>query len=209
VVSDTSVDDEGEFPDAFTYPLLAVAKALARHGYADLTTKKIAAESTRTEAALYRHYDSKEGLVAAFLEAAVGWFSWELEHVGTTDPIERLERTCAVLTGDRIDWEYFPGLYVAMQELGANATRNEAFGEPLRTYNQFVVDSLADVVRDGVEEDVFRDVEPEPVAAVLAALGDAVPRYSLVYGMPEEADAIRDHLFSYIRSELVAEGRSN
>lgn len=196
---------DGMQPDAFQYPLSAVAQALAKYGYADLTIKKIAAESTRTEAALYRHYDSKDDLVTAFLDASIDWFTWEVEHIDTTDPVERLVRTCEVLTGDLIDWEQYAGLYVAMQELRTYAPRNEAFSEPLQEYHQFVITFLTDIIREGVDHGVFRDVDPEPTAALLVALSDAVPRYAFVFELVDAAEMIRDQLFNYIQSELLVE----
>lgn len=202
-------DDDGELPDTLQYPLSAVAQALAKYGYADLTTKKIAAESTRTEAALYRHYDSKDALVGAFLDAAVDWFSWELEHIDSTDPLDRLLRTCEVLTGESIDWEHYPGIYIAIQELRAVASRNEAFGEPLREYHQFVISSLIDSIRYGIEEGVFRDVDPEPTAAMLVVLSDAVPRYMFVLRLDDTAELIHNQLFKYIESELIAESNES
>lgn len=203
--SGTRIDDEEGVPDTLQYPLSAVGQALAKYGYADLTTKKIAAESTRTEAALYRHYDSKDALVEAFLDAAGGWFAWELECIDTTDPHERLLKTCEVLTGESIEWEHYPGFYVAVQELRAYAPRNESFGKPLQEYRQFVITSLTDIIRDGIDHGVFREVDPESTAVLIYTLCDAVPRYAIVVGQDEAAEMIRDYLFGYIDSELIEE----
>lgn len=204
MVSGTHGKDD-ELPDTLQYPLSAVAQALAKHGYADLTTKKIAAESTRTEAALYRHYDSKDALIEAYLEAAIDWFSWKIESADITDPIERLLRTCEVLTGDSIDWEYYPGFYVAMQELRAYAPRKEAFAEPLQKYHRFMVTSLTEIINDGIEQGAFHRVDPESTAVVVYTFCDAVPRYAIVLELVDEAEMIRNQLYAYIQSGIVSE----
>lgn len=64
----------------------AMRTALAKHGYARLTTKQIAAEAEMSEAGLYYHYDTKDELIATFLEAAADHLSEELADVEASDP---------------------------------------------------------------------------------------------------------------------------
>ncbi len=87
----------------------ATYRALRTHGYADLTIKRIADEYGKSTAAIHYHYDTKEDLLAAFLDYILDQFKDAVHEVETTDPEQRLEllledtdesKTCWIVPAD-------------------------------------------------------------------------------------------------------------
>jgi len=204
---DGEATDGSDVPEAAREEIVgAVMRALARHGYAGLTTKKVAAESEKSEAFLFYHYDTKEDLVLAFLEWAVDRLSARLAAAGADDdPVARLYAACEVLLGD-IDDEVDRGINVAMMELLSHAPHNEAFHDRLVTYERAVIDDLAGIVREGVEAGVFREIDPESVAAFLVVGTDGTAGAVMALGLRDVGEGVREQVFDYVEAVVLAEG---
>jgi len=182
----------------------AVRKALAKHGYARLTTRKIAAESEKSEAGLYYYYDSKDAMIAAFLEVAADFLARELAAVDADDPEARLRAACDRLFVRRDD-EELRGVNVAVMELLSHAPYNEELREPLRTLEANTLESLAGILREGIERGTFRDVDPVGTAAFLVAAGNGATGFHLALGMEEGGEPLREQVADYVDS-LLADG---
>ncbi|WP_276276066.1 TetR/AcrR family transcriptional regulator [Haloarcula regularis] len=95
--------EESTVPDAAREEVVqSVMRALAAHGYAGLTTKRVAAESEKSEAFFFYHYDTKEDLIVAFLEWAVDRLSNQVagprtptRSPGSTRPVTCCSGTAA------------------------------------------------------------------------------------------------------------------
>jgi AcrR family transcriptional regulator len=202
------VDAVSEVPPAAREEAVqAVLRALARHGYAGLTTKKVAAESEKSEAFFFYHYDTKEDLVLAFLEFATDRIACSLAELADADPVSRLYAACDRLLGDPDD-EVDTGIAVAVMELLAHARHNERFRERLTAYERAVLTDLADVLREGVEAGVFRDVDPEATAAYLLTTTDGTAGAEKALGMHDVGEGVRGRLFDYLDRVVLAEGVS-
>ncbi|MDZ7688173.1 MAG: TetR family transcriptional regulator [Halobacteriales archaeon] len=123
--------------EARTEVASAVRSAVAKHGYADLTTSQIAEETEKSEAFLFYHYDTKDDLVSAFLGDSMGWLDVRLEL--TADELEdaddRLRAICDILLAlDTV--ETMQGIHVAVMELLSNAPHNETLQEPLERHQK-------------------------------------------------------------------------
>lgn len=182
----------------------SVRRALAEHGYAGLTTKRIAAESEKSEAFLFYHYDSKEDLVLAFMDWATGRVTDRLEGAEGT-PAQQLYGLCDALVGDPGD-DIERGTNVAMMELLAHARHNAAFRERLVAYEQAIIDDTADLIREGIAAGQFRDVDPESTAAFILTLADGTVGAVQALGMTEVGEGVRERLFEYLAREVLAEG---
>lgn len=180
----------------------AVRDALAKHGYARLTTSKIAAESDKSEAGLYYYYDSKDDMIVAFLETASDYLVRELEAVEAAGPEETLRAACdrLVVREENADDR---GVDVAMMELLSHAPYDEEFRERLLTLERTTLDHLAGIVADGVETGVFRDVEPRATATFLLAAARGSTPLSLALGMDEAGRDLHEQVQDYIDSLVV------
>lgn len=185
----------------------AVRRALAKHGYARLTTKKVAAESEKSEAFFFYHYDTKDDLVVAFLDWATERSAERLAAIDSDDPVTRLFVACDVLVGDYED-EDDRGINVAMMELLSHAPHDEALHDRLSAYERSVIDELAAIVSLGIESGAFRDVDPEATAAYLLMTADGTTGAVMALGMTDVGEKVRERLFDYLTSTVLADGVS-
>jgi len=160
--------DIGE--DARAEVAVAVQEALAQHGYERLTTAKIAEHYQNSEAGLYYYFDSKDEMIAAFLEHAAYYLSEDLLQVDIDAPEEALRNACAFLF--RTPAHEYAGIAVAIMELVSHAPYNETLRGPLLELETACLDALTDIVESGIEQDVFRQVDPRATAAFLLAAAD-------------------------------------
>ncbi|KTG26586.1 TetR/AcrR family transcriptional regulator [Haloferax profundi] len=180
----------------------AVRTALAKHGYARLTTKKVAAESEKSEAGLYYYYDSKDEMIVAFLESSVDYLARNLDQIDADGPEARLRAVCDILLVDEDD-EAARGVNIAVMELLSHAPHNETLRGPLLQMEQHTLGVIADIVRDGVEQGVFRDVDPDGTAALILSATDGYTGFALALGMDGVGDELRGALSAYIDSLVL------
>jgi AcrR family transcriptional regulator len=198
------MDDEtgdGVPPDAKAEIAEAVGAALAKHGYERLTTAKIAAEYDKSEAGLYYHYDSKDEMIAAFLDGAAAAQAAELTDDGG-NPEAQLRAACErlfVMPGDER-----AGLHVAVMELLSHAPYNETLRDPLRELEGATLDALADIIREGVADGTLREVDPDATAAFLLAAADGSTGFHVALEMDVGAD-LRRGWSAYVDG-LLADG---
>jgi len=183
----------------------AVRRALAKHGYANLTTSQIAEETEKSEAFLFYHYDTKDDLVSAFLEDSIGWLDTRLK-LTTEDletPDERLRALCDIMLA--IDSpRAMQGINIAVMELLSHAPHKESLQEPLRVHQDYVRDRLAEEIRAGVEQGIYReDVDPESSASFLQMTLDGSTGSVLSLGMEDVGEDIREEIYAYIDGLMV------
>jgi AcrR family transcriptional regulator len=167
--------------------MAATARALCAHGYADLTMQRIADEASMTTAAIHYHFDTKEGLMEAFLRDLTDRFEARLD-CDAPDPRERL----ATL----LDAAFEPperstdGLAVALMELKVRAAHRPAYRERFHELDERMRAAVAEAVRAGVDEGLFDDADPEAVArAVVTAIDGAHARRVALDEDPAETRA--------------------
>lgn len=187
-------------PDAQAEIALAVRNALAQHGYERLTTAKIAAELDMSESGLYYHYESKDEMIAAFLDHAAGQLGEMLVDTESDDPVANLRVACDHLFLSPADPD--AGLHVAIMELLSHAPYNETLREPLLELEWATLNVLEDIVREGVEQGVFREVDPEATAAFLLAAGDGSTGFHVALGM-DVGDSLDAGRNAYVDSLLA------
>lgn len=186
----------------------AVLRALAKHGYADLTTKKVAAESDKSEAALFYHYDTKDDLVVTFLEWAIDRSTDRLTDINASNPVDELFAACEVLLGDTDD-ELDRGINIAMMELLSHAPHNERFHSHLTDFERSEIETLADIIDRGIDEEVFREVDSTAMAAFILMTTDGTAGAVMALDMSDVGIQVREQLFAFIESELVLSTGSN
>jgi AcrR family transcriptional regulator len=192
---------EGEVPEEARKEVAsAVRIALAKHGYADLTTSQIAKETEKSEAFLFYHYDTKDDLVTAFLEDSIGWLDMRLKLTADEleTPDDRLRALCDIMLA--LDSpRAMQGIHIAVMELLSHAPHNETLQEPLRVHQDYVRDRLAEEVRAGIEQGIYRDdVDPEAVASFLQMTLDGSTGSVLSLRMEDVGREIQEKVHSYI-----------
>lgn len=167
----------------------ATNRALCEHGYAGLTMKRIAAQSSMTTAAIHYHFDTKEELLNAFLDELIDRFERELA-CDASDPRKRLNAYLdAVFTPPDPAAEGFP---VAIMELKAQAPYHDLFRERFLDLDEVMRGVVAAIVEDGVEAGHFEETDPDEVARLVTTVSNGAHARTVALG--EQADETRQVL---------------
>ena len=182
----------------------AVGAALAKHGYARLTTKQVAEESELSEAGLFYHCDTKDEMIAVFLDAARRQRAAEFEAIANCGPEERLRAASELLLVDADD-ERARGVNVAVMELMAHAPHNDALQEPLLALTSTTLDELEAIIAAGIDEGVFREVDPRGAAGFIKSAADGWTGFSIALGVEGMDERLRTQMDLFVDSLLRAE----
>jgi len=189
------MDDSGEDIMRATYG------ALCDHGYADLTMRDIAEESELSKAALHYHYESKRGLMLAFLDYLYDGFT---DRVGGADPDARPDEQLRTFLSAVL---HPPGedetrdFRTALLEIKAQAPYDEAFRERLAAFDEHVADTVVELVRLGIEDGTYRaDADPQEVAEFVLVVVNGAQSRHVVAG--ESVDVALAALESYLDAHL-------
>lgn len=152
----------------------AAFRALAKHGYADLSIKDIGEELGQNPSIIYHYFDSKDDLLLSMLDVFVEIFIGRQIEQPITDAEEALNRFVSqvlhptpaqverVMRSPPSDIETAVSrVYV---ELWAHATWDSGFrGETTRVEDQLRT-AITRIIRAGIENDQFRSVDAEVTA---------------------------------------------
>jgi AcrR family transcriptional regulator len=180
----------------------ATYRALCKHGYANLTMQNIADESTKSKAALHYHYDTKQDLLLSFLSFLYERFEDRLGSLDGDDPAERL--AAFVHTGltppERDDQRAFQ---TALLEIKAQVPYNDAFADQIVQFDRFTHDQCRSIIADGIEQGVFREVDPDDVATFFVALFNGA---HVLWVTEDQSSEVMQRLFiDYIESQVLAD----
>jgi len=184
----------------------ATYHALCKHGYASLTMQDIADEFDKSRSLLHYHYDTKEELLLAFVDNMVGWIGDRLAESDTEDPLERLSEAIDgfVVEPGEEERETFA---LALVELRVQAVHNEAFRERLAVHYEQNVETIADIVADGIEAGVFREVDPERVGEGIYTAFQGARTYQVTLGAEGASLRMRDAIAEFVVTDLLVDDR--
>lgn len=194
------VDSPGRSsPDADDAIMRATYRALREHGYADLTIKRIADEYGKSTAAVHYHYDTKDDLLATFLDFLLGRFKDAVHEVEITDPERRLELLLDKLL---VDPEDHGDLLVAMLEMRSQAPYNDTFSERFRQNDEYIRYMLETVIEQGIDAGVFDEVDAAHVASALLTIVDGARTRAAVLDDPVALATARRAADEYVTAIL-------
>ncbi|MFD1635244.1 TetR/AcrR family transcriptional regulator (plasmid) [Haloplanus ruber] len=177
----------------------ATYRALRKHGYADLTIQRIADEYGKSTAAVHYYYDTKEELLATFLDYLLEQFVDSIHDVETTDPEERLELLLDELL---VKPQENPDLSVALLEMRSQAPYKEAFSERFKQNDEYIRYMLKAVVNHGIDEGVFNDVDADYVTRSLMTIVDGGRTRAVVLDDLESLETARQTAREYVDAML-------
>lgn len=195
-MADSSEETSSEQNEAI---MRATYRALRDHGYADLTVERIAAEYGKSTAAVHYYYDTKEELLADFLDYLLAEFVDALHGVETTDPERRLHLLLDELLvrpqGNR-------DLSVALLEMRSQAPYTESFRERLRQNDDYVRYVLKAVINHGIDEGAFDEVDADHVTRALMTIVDGGRTRAVVLGETAALETARQTADEYVDATL-------
>ena len=181
----------------------ATFSALCERGYADLTMRHIAEEADCSKASLHYHYDSKQGLMLAFLDHLyehfidrVGGFDPDTEDA-PADPDARLRAFLDDVLHPPDDGDTVREFRTALLEIQAQSPYDEAFRERIAAFDDHIYGTVHDLISAGVDAGVYRDdADPDEIAQFVLTVVDGVQSRHVVAG--EDADRIQSTLESFV-----------
>lgn len=185
--------------------MAATYEALCTRGYTDLTAQDIADRTNKSKSLLFYHYDSKEDLVADFIDYLLDRYAERIAETTGLSPVERL--------AGFVDWflyspedEARTSFHAAMLELRTQARYVEEYRDRLRRSDDQLRETLESILRDGIEAGQFVEHDPEETAALLIAAFDGARIRQLTIGRDVYLDEVRSATVSRIIDELLADG---
>lgn len=181
----------------------ATYRALCTHGYANLTIQKIGEEFSKSKSLVYHHYDGKDELLLDFLEFMLDRFATEIIDTGADDPTDRLQSVIDLTITEPLSEER-ASFRRTMIELRAQAATDPAYREQFTRIERLFHDHIADLLREGIEQGTFRDVDPDQVASFLLTLIDG----TMLRQTTTDDGAItsaRRELEIYLQDRLIAD----
>ncbi|SNZ17747.1 transcriptional regulator, TetR family [Natronoarchaeum philippinense] len=182
----------------------ATFTALYEHGYADLTMEAIGEEFDKSTSLIHYHFDSKADLLATCLETIHDEFLEDLEHDPETDPEQRLLRLAELVVGGTGD-DGVDEFHTALLELRAQAPYDEALREQLARNDAVWREHIADIVRDGIEQGVFREVDPEHFAALFRSAIEGAQSHNVILGEDAPSEDAMAGIEELLVHELLVE----
>ena len=179
----------------------ATSRALREHGYADLTIQRIADEYGKSTAAIHYHYDTKDDLLAAYLDYLLDQFVAAVSDVETTDPAERMDLLLDKLL---VGPGEYRDLLIAMLEMRSQAPYKPAFRERFRQNDEYLRYMLKAVINHGIDEGVFREVDAAHAARALMTIVDGARTRAVVLDDGEALSTARRAADEYVDAVLLA-----
>lgn len=181
-------------------------RLIAEHGFHAVRVQDIAEACATSTAAIHYHFPGRADL----LEAAVRWCMDEdtarraarvADAADTADELRQLIELQIPRT-QRQRWQWSVWL-----DLWAEAARSTAVGRLHADYYRQWRATVADVLRRGIAEGVFRPADPEAAALRLTALIDGLATQVLASGPDAPGtgpDAMHAALTAYVDATLTA-----
>lgn len=189
--------------DTRTAIMRATFDALVEYGYAGLTIDRIGEFFPKSKSLLYHHYDGKDDLLVDFLERLIERREAAFSPRADVDAQTRLERLLDGIAAPETS-DADRGFSRALVELRAQAAHDEDYREHFTKSDELFREWIADIVRDGIEEGVFRSVDPEQVAATIHMLAGGILTERVTSDDPQ-VDAVRAELDAYLEARLLRE----
>lgn len=195
------------FPDEPATTREAIMKAtydaLCEHGYADLTIQRIGDHFEKSKSLLYHHYDSKDALLVDFMGFMLEQMEADVPIEEKGDPHQQLQFAIGFMFLEMMGGQNDDFLQ-AMIEMRAQASHDDAYRERFTANDDYLIERYVDIIEDGIEAGVFRDVDPEPIAKLIfTTVGGAMTRHTT--SEDPDLDAVHDELLWYVRSRLLHE----
>jgi AcrR family transcriptional regulator len=174
----------------------ATFRALSEHGYKDLRVRDIGEEMELSRQVIHYHFDGKYDLLSSFLEYIIDQYEGSVEVADDMDPRSELDaRIDQCLFGPEFDEFTHWDRMKVYHELYAHAQNDDEHRELFEEHYARLRGSIVDVIEDGIEQRVFRDVNAERMGQLITDVIHAARERRISLGhddAPEEARAAID-----------------
>ncbi|SFC20724.1 transcriptional regulator, TetR family [Halobiforma haloterrestris] len=191
--------------DTHTQIMRATYEALRKHGYSELTIQRIGDEFPKSKSLIYQHYDAKDELLVAFLEFLLERLEEDMPIDGEFDDArEHLRTLVDYALPDSFEPEHVDFME-AIEALRGQAPHDDAYREQFAATDDFHRSHVADVIRAGIDQGVFRDVDPERTADFIVATIHGARNQRATTETHEPVRAAREELEAYLRTRVFVD----
>jgi AcrR family transcriptional regulator len=194
--------DDGD--DTRTEILRATYEALTEHGYENLTIERIGERFPKSKSLIYQHYESKDDMIIALLGFLLDHLEAQLPKSTAGTPHDALENVLNFALAPGLEAEHAE-LRDVLIEVRGQAPHNGAIREYFTTNDRAIRRGLSDIVSRGIDEGIYRQVDPDGVADFILT---AMNGHSLQRATTEDiADvaSVRAELDAYLEARLLRE----
>ena len=184
----------------------ATFRAINEHGYKDLRMRDIGEEMELTRQVIHYHYDGKYDLLSSFLEYVIEQYEGSVDVDGDADPRTEFDaRIDQCLFGPEFhEFSHWDRMKV-YHELFAHARNDEQHREIFNDHYDRIRESIVEVIEDGIEQGVFRDVDAERMGQLVTDVIHAARGRRIALGHEDAAEEARDAIDEFVLESLYAD----
>ncbi|QLH79476.1 TetR/AcrR family transcriptional regulator [Halosimplex rubrum] len=203
----SSSDESVSSKDTREVIMEATFRALSKRGYGDLRMRDIGEEMDLTRQVIHYHFEGKYDLLSSFLEYVIEQYEGGVEVDADADPVTELDaRVEQCLFGPEFEefshWERMK----VYHELYAYAQNDERHREVFDEHYERIRGSIVEVVEDGIEQGVFREVDADLVGQLITDVIHAARGRRISLGHEDAPEQARRAVDEYIVDSLLVDG---
>ena len=197
---------EPEHGDTRTEIMEATFRAVSEHGYAGLRMRDIGEEMEKSRQVIHYHFDGKYDLLAQFLEYIVEQYEASVAVDRDVPPREELElRIRQCLFGPEFEsFDHWERMKV-YHELFSHAQHDERHREIFDEHHRRIRDGITEVVAAGIDQGVFREVDPERTGQLVTDVIHAARGRKLSLGHDDAPEEALRAIDEFVVDSLLAE----
>jgi len=162
----------------------AALLAFSRKGYHRTTMRDIADFAGIGKSTIYEYFESKEELFLSLIDFAGSQFLENIKKAvkDIRDPLAALKKILNASTQSYRDWRDFLRLIILFfgETTADRELSSPKFIARLKNFYEILREELRLIVERGIEEGIFRDVDPQDVSSFLIALIDGLSFHWLI-----------------------------
>jgi len=181
----------------------ATFRALSKHGYKDLRMRDIGEEMDLTRQVIHYHFDGKYDLMSSFLEHIIDQYEGSVVVDGDADPRTELRaRVDQCLFGPEFEefshWDRMKVYHELYTQAQNDGDHREVFNE----HYERIRGSIVEVVEEGIEEGVFRDVDADRMGQLVTDVIHAARGRRISLGHEDAPEEARKAIDEFILESL-------
>lgn len=182
----------------------ATFRALSKHGYTDLRVRDIGEEFEKSRTLIHYHFDGKHDLISSFLEYLIDQYENQPEIDEAADPWRALHtRLDQCLFGPDLgdDFDHWERMTV-YHELFSQAQHNDRHRDVFNEHYEQLRGNITSVLRTGIEQGVFRDVDVEDMSQLITDVIHAARARKIALGHDDAPEQVRRAINEFVLSSL-------
>ncbi|GAB3030828.1 TetR/AcrR family transcriptional regulator [Natronobiforma cellulositropha] len=188
----------------------ATYRVLHTDGYAALSIQRIADEASLSKSTIYHHFESKDDLLLEFSQYLLTTYIDGLLATADADVLASIDAILDLFfpyeRGDGASEHPLPdAVHRVYLEMRTQAAHDETYRAHFDAVDHMVRERVAGVIREGIDQGVFRPVDPDAVAGMLYVFLEGTLFLSSTTDDHQWLPAVREELERYLAGLVYAE----